>query len=323
MTQDLVFWCLIAGFGISTIGIGCYLLWFKRAQETKIQEQEQKFTDTLNERLSDNFRNTVQHLEGVQKSLGQILESQRGIHDLNKSMENLNNIMANKQARGRFGETQLQDIIKDALPKQFYEFQVSLENTQRGSTTRVDCLLRLPDPAGQLAVDSKFPLESFLSFQEAEDENQRSGAKKTLMADVKKHLKDISEKYIIEGVTADCALMFIPSEAVYSLLHSEIPELIQESQRYRVYIVSPSTMMATIVTVRSIFRDVEIRKHAEELRKYLRLVGEDVGRFNQRLENLARHFEQTQKDIRELSTSGGKIVRNIEKINTMDDRLLK
>lgn len=323
MANDLIVWILIIGFSILTFGVGFLVYRLKHVQETNLQNQEQKFTDALNQRLTDNLQHTVRHLEGVQKSLGQILESQRGIHDLNQSMGELQKIFVDKQARGSFGETQLRDIIKDSLPKQFYDFQVSLENTQKNTTTRVDCLVRLPDPSGQLAVDSKFPLESFLSYQNAEDESQRSGAKRTLMSDVKTHLKDISEKYIIEGVTADCALMFIPSEAVYSMLHTELPEIIQESQRYRVYIVSPSTMMATIVTVRSIFRDVEIKKHAEQLRKFLRLIGEDVGRFNTRLENLARHFDQTQKDIRELSTSGGKIVRNIEKIDNMDERLLK
>lgn len=320
MPSDQIIWLLAIVVVLTlTVAVACLFLLFRKSN---IENREQAFTETISQRLTENFMETSNHFHGIQQSIGKILESQRGIHDLSKGMETLNNIMTNKQSRGKFGETQLQDIVSDSLPRKFYDFQVTLTNTQLGSSTRVDCLLRMPDPAGQIAVDSKFPLEGFLAYQSAEDDQSRTVARKELFNSVRTHLKEISEKYIIEGLTADCALMFLPSEAVYSMLHSEIPELIQESQRLRVYIVSPSTMMATVVTVRSIFRDVEIRKHAEELRKHLRVIGENVVRFNKRLTDLGKHFDLTQRDLNNLQISGKKIVDSIEKVNNMDSQHL-
>ena len=283
----------------------------------RLHELEQSQTRALDERFSGNLLQTVSHLQGVQQSLGQILESQRSIQDLSQGLQTLNDLMTNKQARGYVGETQLMDIVKDALPPDFYDFQVSLENTKRNITTRVDCLLKMPEPTGYLAIDSKFPLESFITFRQATDEASQKQAKRDLLASLRGHLRDISEKYIIEGTTADCALMFLPSEAVYSMIHAELPEIVQESQKYRVYIVSPSTMMATVITLRSIFRDVDIRKRADDIRARLRVIAEDVNRFNDRLAKLGNHFDQTQKDLNDLNTSGKKIVASITKVQDL------
>ena len=283
----------------------------------RLHELEQSQTRALDERFSGNLHQTVSHLQGVQQSLGQILESQRSIQDLSQGLQTLNDLMTNKQARGYVGETQLMDIVKDALPPDFYDFQVSLENTKRNITTRVDCLLKMPEPTGYLAIDSKFPLESFITFRQATDEASQKQAKRDLLASLRGHLRDISEKYIIEGTTADCALMFLPSEAVYSMIHAELPEIVQESQKYRVYIVSPSTMMATVITLRSIFRDVDIRKRADDIRARLRVIAEDVNRFNDRLAKLGNHFDQTQKDLNDLNTSGKKIVASITKVQDL------
>ena len=288
-----------------------------RQLSDRLRELEQAQTRTLDERFSGNLHQTVTHLQGVQKSLGQILESQRSIQDLSQGLQTLNDLMTNKQARGHLGETQLMDIVKDALPADFYDFQVSLVNTKRNITTRVDCLLKMPEPSGQLAVDSKFPLESFIAFRQATDEQSQKQAKRELLNSLRGHLRDISEKYIIEGTTADCALMFLPSEAVYAMIHAELPEIVQESQKYRVYIVSPSTMMATVVTLRSIFRDVDIRKRADDIRGRLRVIAEDVTRFNDRLEKMGQHFSQTQRDLNDLNTSGKKIVASITKVQDL------
>ena len=283
----------------------------------RLHKLEQTQSRTLDERFTGNLNQTVSHIQVVQQSLGQILESQRSIQDLSQGLQSLNDLMTNKQARGLIGETQLQDIVKDALPADFYDFQVSLKNSKLQSSTRVDCLLKMPEPSGHLAVDSKFPLESFIAFRQATDETSQNQAKKELSARLRQHLRDISEKYIIEGTTADCALMFLPSEAVYSMIHSELPDIVQDSQQFRVYIVSPSTMMATVVTLRSIFRDVDIRKRADEIRTRLGVIADDVKRFNERLTKLGQHFDQTQRDLHALSTSGQKIVTSITKVQDL------
>ena len=300
-----------------SLGVIVVLKRESRQLADRLGELEQTQTRTLEERFSGNLHQTVSHLQGVQQSLGQILESQRSIQDLSQGLQTLNDLMTNKQARGHVGETQLKDIVKDALPAEFYDFQVTLENTKRDSTTRVDCLLKMPEPSGHLAVDSKFPLESFIAYRQASDEASQKQAKRELLASLRRHLRDISEKYIIEGTTADCALMFLPSEAVYSMIHGELPEIVQESQKYRVYIVSPSTMMATVVTLRSIFRDVDIRKRADDIRTRLGIIAEDVNRFNERLTKLGQHFDQTQRDLNDLNTSGKKIVASITKVQDL------
>lgn len=300
-----------------SVGVVVMLRRESRQLTDRLRELEQTQSRTLDERFSGNLHQTVSHLQGVQQSLGKILESQRSIHDLSQGLQTLNDLMTNKQARGHVGETQLMDIVKDALPADFYDFQVTLDNTERDGTTRVDCLLKMPEPTGHLAIDSKFPLESFVAYRQAKDEQSQKQAKRELLVSLRRHLKDISEKYIIEGITADCALMFLPSEAVYSMIHAELPEIVQESQKHRVYIVSPSTMMATVITLRSIFRDVDIRKRTDEIRTRLRIIAEDVTRFNDRLTKLGQHFQQTQRDLNDLNTSGKKIVASITKVQDL------
>ena len=204
---------------------------------------------------------------------------------------------------------EIETLIKDALPVSAYEEQATLSNGRRA-----DCLLKLPNPPGPIVIDAKFPREAYLELVSAEDEQSRIQAERRFSADVLKHVKDIQEKYIIPGETAESALMFLPSEAIYAELHANFPNVVEESYRRRVWIVSPTTMMATLNTVRAVLKDVQMRKQAHVIQKYVNLMLEDVRRLDDRVGKLEKHFDQATRDIEDIRKSSNSIVGRGEKI---------
>ena len=217
-------------------------------------------------------------------------------------MTGLQEILANKQARGAFGEVQLEALVASLLPADAYSFQMTLSNR-----CRVDCLLRLPDPPGVLAIDAKFPLESWHALHEAADEQAKARAGRSFAADLLQHVRDIAERYIVPGETADSALMFLPSEAVYAELHAHFRGVVEESFRRKVWIVSPSTLWATLNTVRALLRDVRLSEQAGLIRAELRAVEEDVAAIGERARALLRHFEQASDDVRRIDTAARRL----------------
>ncbi|MEE8534587.1 MAG: DNA recombination protein RmuC, partial [Kiloniellales bacterium] len=215
-------------------------------------------------------------------------------------------------ARGAFGEVQLHDLVTGILPPSAYAFQETLSNGKRP-----DCLLRLPNPPGSIAIDSKFPLESYHALQEARDEAARSSARRAFAAVLRKHVQDIAEKYIVPGETAESALMFLPSEAVYAELHSNFRDLVETSYRARVWIVSPTTLMATLNTVRAILKDVRMREQAGAIQAQVRTMLVDLERLDERVGKLQRHFDQATRDVREIRTSTDKVLRHGERIDEL------
>ncbi|MEL6597346.1 MAG: DNA recombination protein RmuC, partial [Pseudomonadota bacterium] len=212
-----------------------------------------------------------------------------------------------------FGEIQLHDIVSKALPKDSYSLQATLSNGRRA-----DCLIHLPNPPGPIVVDSKFPLEAYEALRNATTDWELNEAAKFLRTSVKKHIKDIAEKYVIEGETADGALMFLPSEAVYAELHANFPELVREGFAARVWIVSPTTCMATLNTMRAILKDARMREQAGAIRKELGLLYADVDRLGTRVENLDRHFGQASKDIADIKISADKAGRRAKRLDNFD-----
>jgi DNA recombination protein RmuC len=225
----------------------------------------------------------------------------------------LQDILANKQARGAFGEIQLRDIVEATLPPSAYEFQATL-----GNGRRADCLLRLPNPPGPIAIDAKFPLESYNLMQAAENDADKVQAARAFDRDMRKHIQDIAERYIIGGETAEAALMFLPSEAVYAELHARFPGAVEQSFRMRVFIVSPTTLWATLNTVRAVFKDVRMREQASIIQREVHVLMQDVGRLDARVGNLATHFRQAGKDIEEIQTSTRKITGRGERIEALE-----
>ncbi|MFQ5466696.1 MAG: DNA recombination protein RmuC, partial [Kiloniellaceae bacterium] len=218
-------------------------------------------------------------------------------------------ILANKQARGAFGEIQLRDLVEAILPPSAYAFQETLSNNRRA-----DCLLRLPNPPGPIAVDSKFPLESYYALRDAADEAATTLARRAFAGAVRKHIQDIAGRYIVPGDTAESALMFLPSEAVYAELHANFRDVVEESYRARVWIVSPTTLMATLNTIRAILRDVRMREQAGLIQIEVQTLLKDVERMDERVGNLQRHFEQAGEDVRQIRISSEKVSKRGERI---------
>ncbi len=267
----------------------------------------------MTENLQGSARRTAHSLGELQQRLSAIDKAQENITKLSGNVLSLQDILSNKQTRGAFGEIQLNDIVTKALPSDSYTLQATLSNGRRA-----DCLIHLPNPPGPIAVDSKFPLEPYEAIRSASSDRELNDAAKLLRAAIKKHIKDISEKYIIEGETAEGALMFLPSEAVYAELHANFPEIVREGFAARVWIVSPTTCMATLHTMRAILKDARMQEQAGAIRKELGLLYQDVNRLGSRVENLDRHFGMAAKDLSEIKISADKAGLRARRLDAFD-----
>ena len=292
-----------------------------KQQTSMLQLIEKRLADVqlqMNENLQGSARRTAHSLAELQHRLTAIDKAQDNITKLSGDVLSLQDILSNKQTRGAFGEIQLNDIVSKALPSDSYALQATLSNGRRA-----DCLIHLPNPPGPIAIDSKFPLEPYEALRNATSDWELNEAARQLRTAVKKHIKDISEKYILEGETADGALMFLPSEAVYAELHANFPELVREGFSARVWIVSPTTCMATLNTMRAILKDARMREQAGAIRRELGLLYQDVDRLGTRVENLDRHFTQAAKDITEIKISADKAGKRARRLDNFDFEEIK
>ena len=249
--------------------------------------------------------------EKLAERLGALSQNAIELKNISNDIANFKNIlMGNKQARGTFGERQLEDLVRDIMPPETYAFQSVLE-----TGVRPDCIIRLPYPPGDMIIDSKFPLESYnRMLQDAND----GMARKQFELDVRKHIDAIGEKYIISGRTAESAMMFIASESIFETLHREFPNTIEYAAKRKVFIVSPSTLWATLNTIRAVLSDIKIKRVAAKIKKELDLLLTDLTRLSDRADNVSRHFAQAQNDIEQLQTSVSKIAPRAEKLRDMD-----
>ena len=248
--------------------------------------------------------------ERLSERLGTLSQNAMELKNISADIANFKDIlMGNKQARGTFGERQLEDLVADIMPPETYSFQTVIGNV------RPDCVIRLPYPPGDMIIDSKFPLESYNRI--LNDKND-VGAQKQFELDVRKHIDAIAEKYIIPGVTAESAMMFIASESIFQEIHTKFPNTIDYAARKKVFIVSPATLWATLNTIRAVLSDIKIKRVASKIKKELDLLLTDLGRLNDRTGNLARHFAQTTGDIEQIQTTIGKISPRAEKLRDMD-----
>jgi DNA recombination protein RmuC len=282
------------------------MLKLMEARLAAVQEQM-----TLN--LTTNAKTTANSLGELQQRLVTIDKAQDTIQKLSGDVLSLQDILANKQTRGAFGEIQLQEIVSKALPSDAYAWQATLSNGKRA-----DCLIHLPNPPGPIVIDSKFPLEAYEALRNATTKLDTKDAVKFMRTSVKAHIKAISEKYILEGTTADGAIMFLPSEAVYAELHSNFPELIREGFEARVWIVSPTTCMATLNTMRAILKDARMREQAGAIRTALRQLHRDVELVVDRVDKLNTHFNQARKDIEGISTAAERAGKRAHKLDNFD-----
>ncbi len=299
-----------------------------RLEQTKLTEavNEQKLavlkimderllavTKSVGEGLQQSTAKTTETLHDLRERLAKIDVAQQKISSLSEQVVSLQEVLSNKQARGAFGEIQLNDLVTSILPPSAYEFQVVLENQKRA-----DCVLKLPNPPGTIVIDAKFPLESYQALRNAQNEREKLEAERFFRASVLKHIKDISEKYIVLGQTAESALMFLPSEAIYAELHANFCDVVEISYRSRVWIVSPTTLMATLNTVRAVLKDASMREQAGVIQKEVGILVDDIGRLDDRIESLSKHFDMASRDIGDIKVSSGKISKRIQKIEDFE-----
>ncbi|MCK9991748.1 MAG: DNA recombination protein RmuC [Alphaproteobacteria bacterium] len=293
--------------------LGAKLQESQNASQTNLAMALNERLDAMGKRVGDSLiestEKTSQTMTDLQKRLVLIDEAQRNLTDLSSQVVSLQDILSNKQARGAFGEVQLGDMVRDMLPPAAYQLQAQLSNGKRA-----DCLINLPNPPGSIAVDSKFPLEAYRALREARDDAARVLAARAFVTDVRKHVDDISARYIVPGETAEMAIMFLPSEAVYAELHANFPQVVEYGHKGRVFIVSPSTMWATLHTMRAILKDVRMREQAGVIQKEVMEIFEDVNRLRTRTANLRKHFGNVESDVRDIEISADKIIRRADRI---------
>jgi DNA recombination protein RmuC len=277
--------------------------------ETRLAEVQRQ----MGEALHGTSTRTARSLGELQQRLETIDKAQEKIEKLSGNVLSLQDILSNKQTRGAFGEIQLNDIVQKALPSDSYTMQATLSNGRRA-----DCLIHLPNPPGPIVIDAKFPLEAYEAIRRADTPRMAQEAATLMRGAVRAHIRAISEKYILEGETADGALMFLPSEAVYAELHANFPELVREGFAARVWIVSPTTCMATLNTMRAVLKDARMREQAGAIRKELAALYADVSRLGDRVGNLDRHFGQAAKDLEEIRISADKAGRRARRLDNFD-----
>ena len=281
---------------------------------TELTEQRLKeISGQVEQRLQKGFEKTNQTFADIQKRLALIDQAQQKITELSGSVLSLKDLLADKRARGAFGEVQLAALIRNMLPERHFALQHTLV-----SGKRVDCLLFLPEPTGNLAIDAKFPLESYQKLVADISDAERHAAQQQFRKDIKKHIQDIADKYIVPGETSDGAIMFIPAEAVFAEIHAHYPELVQLSYQNKVWLTSPTTMMAVLTTIRAVIKDDATRQQMHVIQEHLQALSLDFGRFQKRMDGLQRHIELANKDVQEVNVSARKITARFDKIEQVE-----
>jgi DNA recombination protein RmuC len=277
-----------------------------------VNERLDSVSHHLNQSMTANRQHTVDSLQKLNERLVLIDSAQKNITDLASQVTSLQNVLANKQQRGAFGQGRMEIIVRDGLPKDSYAFQHTLSNK-----CRPDCAVFLPD-SRPLIIDAKFPLEAVTAFREAKSDDERKHAAARLRQDISRHVADIAAKYLIPGETQDLALMFVPSESVYAELHDSFDDLVQKAFRARVVIVSPSLLMLAINVVQQIQRDARMREAADKIHAEVGHLMDDIARLNERVLNLQRHFGQANEDVRQILISAEKVEKRATRIREVE-----
>ncbi len=270
-------------------------------------------TGRLGQSMSEQARSTHESLAKLQERLAVIDTAQGNIQSLAGQVVQLQAILSNKQTRGAFGQSRMEAIVADGLPMGAYEFQATLSN---GS--RPDCIVKMPNGTPSLAIDAKFPLEAWNAIRAAEGESAQKVAAQAFRRDIEVHIRDISEKYLIQGETQDTAFMFVPSESVFAEIHENFEALVQRAHRARIVIVSPSLLMLSIQVVQAILKDARMREQAHLIQGEVIRLMEDVGRLDERVRKLQAHFGQAAKDIDDILVSSSKVTKRSQKIEALE-----
>lgn len=278
------------------------------------KQQLNDISGQVEKRLADGFDKTTKTFTDILKRLALIDDAQKKITELSANVVSLQEVLADKRSRGAFGEVQLNSLIRNVLPEQSFSLQHTLSNGKIA-----DCVLFLPQPTGNVVIDSKFPLESYRKMADNElGEFERKAAERQFKIDIKKHINDISEKYLIDKETADGAVMFIPAEAIFAEIHAHQSDLVDYANKKRVWLASPTTLMAILTTARSVLKDEATREQIHIIQAHLSELAQDFNRFKGRFANLAKHIDQAATDVKQIHTTANKITHRFERIEQVD-----
>jgi len=280
----------------------------------EIRNHLQNLTQQVNHRLTEGFEKTSSTFTDVVRRLTIIDEAQKQITELSSHVMSLQDVLIDKRARGAFGEVQLETLIANMIPSTHYSTQYTLSNQKRA-----DCILFLPEPTGNIVIDAKFPLETYQKLMNTDaSSTDRKALQQQFRQDLQKHIKDIAEKYIIANETTDGAIMFIPAESIFAEVHANYPEVIALSQRMKVWLVSPSTLMAVLTTARAVLKDDATKKQVHIIQKHLHALANDFQRFEKRMDKLSKHIDLAHQDVSEVNTSAKKITQRFQKIESVE-----
>jgi DNA recombination protein RmuC len=283
------------------------------ALQRVLAERIEALDKRLGETLADSATKTAATISSIGERLTVIDAAQKNIAALSDRVVSLQEILSDKQARGAFGQDRMEDIVRDQLPPELYDFQATLSND-----TRPDCVIRIPGMAAAIVIDAKFPLEAFEALRLAPGEAERKQAQAQLRADMQKHIGDIARKYLIPGEVQTPALMFVPSESIYAELHTSFPEVMQRARRAQVVIVSPHILWLAVNTIRTLMRDAKMREQASAIQKEVGLLLKDVRLLESRVGDLRKHFEKTSEDIAEIEKPMGRIAQRAGRIEAVE-----
>ena len=278
-----------------------------------VNERLDRMTHRVGSDLNETARKTNESISKLHERLAVIDTAQKNLTDLSTNMVSLQEILANKQARGAFGQMRMETIIMDGLPKGAYSFQATLSNGKRP-----DCLLHMPNTRAGVVIDAKFPLEGFEAFRTARRDEERKEAARRVRVDVARHVEAMAERYFLPGETQDTAILFVPSESVYADLAEHFDDLVQKAHRSRIVISSPNMLMLAVQTMQAILKDVKMREQAHLIQREVARLMEDMSRFTERVLDLQRHFGQANADIEKILTSSERIAARGRKIETLE-----
>ena len=278
-----------------------------------VNERLDRVSQRLGTDLTETSRKTTESLSKLNERLAVIDTAQKNLTDLSTNMVSLQEILANKQARGAFGQMRMETIVKDGLPKGAYSFQPTLSNGKRP-----DCLLHMPNAGAGVVIDAKFPLEGFEAFRTARAPEEKKDAARRVRIDVTRHVDAMAERYFIAGETQDTAILFVPSEAIYADLAEHFSDLVQKAHRARIFICAPNMLMLAVQTMQAILKDVKMREQAHLIQREVAILMDDMGRLRERVLDLQRHFGQANGDIDKILTSSERIASRGRKIETLE-----
>ncbi|HJN38277.1 MAG TPA: DNA recombination protein RmuC [Gammaproteobacteria bacterium] len=282
------------------------------ALQKNIDAHLKSISGQVDQRLSKGFEKSHEVFGDVIKRLILIDKAQERIAELSTHVTDLQSVLTDKKSRGAFGETQLITLVRNVIPEKHFKLQATLSNGKR-----VDCLLTMPQPTGDIPIDAKFPLENYRNYIKAQNTTDKHKALTTFKQDVKKHIQDIADRYYIPGETSEGAIMYVPAEAVFAEIHAELTDVVEFAHSLKVWIASPTTMMAILNTALSVLKDQATRNHMDTMKYHLKMLSQDFGRFQKRMDKLANHIGQANDDVGQVHTSSKKLTQRFQDIESL------